>query len=228
MGFSLSRFGQVLGGISSLAHHEAGDASKAGKDLFHAIPTGDGSAAGNDLKSIRDSFINFGGGAIGYSELLGLKFPVKVYSAQVTPTLSRGSRLEKGGLDALEAQGFKGVVNLCAENDADTLAATRLGMNSLHLPIIDNTAPTEAQMKQFLDFATNPANQPTYVHCEAGQGRTGVAVACYRMAVQGWTPDQAMAEAKSYGLKMPVQEEFIRQFGADLAAGKIAGYPKTE
>lgn len=45
-------------------------------------------------------------------------------------------------------------------------------------------------MKKFLDFANDPAHQPTYVHCEAGKGRTGCAVACYRMAIQGWTGHQ--------------------------------------
>ena len=49
-------------------------------------------------------------------------------------------------------------------------------------------------MKDFLDFATNPKNSPCYVHCEAGKGRTGVASACYRMAVEGWPPEKAIAE----------------------------------
>ena len=80
-------------------------------------------------------------------------------------------------------------------------------------------------MKQFLDFATNPKNEPCYVHCEAGVGRTGVAVACYRMAVQGWPPDQAIAEGRKYGLQLPGQIHFVEQFGAQLKSGKIAGYP---
>jgi protein-tyrosine phosphatase len=145
----------------------------------------------------------------------------------VSPTLTRGSRLDASQMDSLAKQGFKGVVNLCAENDNDTAPAAKSGLNSLHVPIIDNTTPTEGQMKQFLDFATNPANQPAYVHCEAGKGRTGVATAAYRMAVQGWPPDQAIAEAKKFGLALPNQIEFLQKFGTDLAAGKIAGYPKT-
>lgn len=93
------------------------------------------------------------------------------------------------------------------------------------MKILDNSAPTQAQVKQFLDFATNPKNSPCYVHCQAGKGRTGVAVASYRMAVEGWPPEKAIAEAKKFGCALPDQLDFLKQFGADLAAGKIAGYP---
>ena len=81
-------------------------------------------------------------------------------------------------------------------------------------------------MKQFLDFTTKPANMPVYVHRQAGKGRTGVAVACYPMAVEKWPPEKALAEARAFGLKVPDQLDFVMQFGADLPAGKIAGYPK--
>ena len=76
-------------------------------------------------------------------------------------------------------------------------------------------------------FATNPANEPCYFHCEAGQGRTGVMAAAYRIAVEGWSGDAALAEAKQFGMKMPDQQQFIQQFAADVQAGKIEGYPKA-
>ena len=82
-------------------------------------------------------------------------------------------------------------------------------------------------MVTYLNFVTNPANQPVYVHCEQGIGRTGIAVAVYRMAVEGWKPQRALDEANAHGLQIPVQQAFILKFGADLAAGKIPGYPAT-
>jgi hypothetical protein len=147
------------------------------------------------------------------------------YQAQVSPGLARGSAVDARGLAALQARGFRSIVNLREEDDSDAAPARALGMASLRLVITDQTAPTTAQMKQFLDFVTKPANQPAYVHCYAGVGRTGVAVACYRMAVQGWPVQRALAEAKFYQLWAPEQITFIQQFGADLQAGRIAGYP---
>jgi protein tyrosine/serine phosphatase len=103
--------------------------------------------------------------------------------------------------------------------------AAKNGFKLLNIPIVDNTAPTTAQMTQFLNYATDPQNQPVYVHCEAGKGRTGVAVACYRMAVEGWTADQAIADGAKYGLGLESQVSFIRDFGNKLDAGQIPGYP---
>jgi protein tyrosine phosphatase (PTP) superfamily phosphohydrolase (DUF442 family) len=177
------------------------------------------------LETAKDDFLDLGGAAIGYAELAGLKYPVKQYSFQVSSGLTRGSRVDEAGMEKLKAKGFKGIVNLCAENNMDAGPAAKNGIHALHLPIIDNTVPSEATVKQFLDFATNPKNQPCYVHCEAGVGRTGVMSAAYRMAVQGWSPAQALAEAKNFGCAMPDQQQFILKLGADLAAGKLPGYP---
>ena len=81
-------------------------------------------------------------------------------------------------------------------------------------------------MKQFLDFANAPANQPTYVHCEAGKGRTGCAVACYRMAIQNWTAEQAIEDGKKFGLQLESQISWLRDaFYLDLEEGKLAPYP---
>ncbi|MEO2091237.1 MAG: hypothetical protein ABGY75_17385 [Gemmataceae bacterium] len=47
----------------------------------------------------------------------------------------------------------------------------------------------------------NRADYPLYVHCNIDRDRTAVAVAAYRVRVQGWQPADAQAEAKSFGLK---------------------------
>lgn len=180
-------------------------------------------AATNELREVKDDFMNAGGAAIGYAEMMGLRYPVKAYQQPVSSQLTRGSRVDAQGVLDLKQKGFKGIVNLCAEQHDDQNAAKAAGMGYLNLKIIDNTPPTEDQMKQFLDFVGK--NQPTYVHCEAGMGRTGVAVACYQMAYQGMSPQQALSEAKAHGCAMPDQQQFILKFGADLQAGKIAGYP---
>jgi protein-tyrosine phosphatase len=180
------------------------------------------------VKGVGAALADAGAEAIGVAETAGLRYPVSSYSSKVSDGLTRGARLEgQASYISLKSQGYKGIVDLTLEGTDDEKFAKGVGLNALNVQILDNSAPTEAQMKQFLDFATNSANEPCYVHCEAGKGRTGVAVACYRMAVEGWSPDQAIAEANKFGLALPNQTQFIRQFGADLAAGNIAGYPKA-
>ena len=223
-----SKIGNVFKGLGKVVSHEAKEIKQAVKGIDKAEDTG--KPIGPAIKAagleIKDSFTDLGGAAIGFAEMMGLKYGVKQYQFQVSPGLSRGSRLENGAMEDLKAKGFKGVVNLCAENDNDAAPAKKNGLNALHLEIIDNTAPTQAQMKQFLDFATKPENQPCFVHCEAGKGRTGVATACYRMAVEGWPLDKTLAEAKSFGMAIPEQVDFLEQFSKDLHAGKISGFPK--
>jgi hypothetical protein len=117
-------------------------------------------------------------------------------------------------------------------------------MMAVNVPIMDNSFDfevnkprIEAQMVDMLTTVAAKESQPVYMHCEAGIGRTGVAVASYRMAIPStppdggparlWTPDEAVAEAEKFGLHLPDQLDFIRTFGADLAAGKFAsaGFP---
>ena len=155
-----------------------------------------------------------GGEAVGVAELAGLRYPVKTYEAQVDGGLYRGSRIDEAQMATLKQQGIRGVVNLCKENNDDAPNAAKLGLASLHVPILDNSVPTIAQMNELIAFATS--NAPTYVHCEAGKGRTGTAVACYRIAVDGWSADEAIAEAKSYGLSLVNQIAFIQEFAESI------------
>jgi protein tyrosine phosphatase (PTP) superfamily phosphohydrolase (DUF442 family) len=182
-------------------------------------------AAEAEARHIALSAENVGAEAIGYAELAGFRYPVTAYQFKVTETLTRGSRLDDAGLKDLKARGFKGVVNLCKEYD-DSAKVRAAKLIPLHLPILDNTAPPLAMMKQFLDFANDPAHQPTYVHCEAGKGRTGCAVACYRMGIQDWTDQQAIDDGKKFGLQLESQISWLSKvFYAHLKGGKLAPYP---
>ena len=126
----------------------------------------------------------------------------------------------------LRAHGFRAIVDLTLEGTKDAALAPAAGLRTLNITTLDNDHPTLAQMKTFLDFVTAPQNAPAYVHCEAGEGRTGVAVACYRMAVQGWPLPQALREAKALGMAAPNQAAFLRTFDAALTAGRIPGYAR--
>jgi tyrosine-protein phosphatase SIW14 len=159
---------------------------------------------------------NLGGLIIGLLELVGLKYPVRTYMFRVTDTLWRGSRLPNdAAYRELEDRGCKLIVSLCAENDMDAIPADKVGLKHFRIPIIDNTHPTESQMFEFLWMTTDPHNWMVMVHCEAGKGRTGVAVACYRMAICDWPFEKALAEAKQFGLTLECQEKFLKEFSVD-------------
>ncbi|MGA2265378.1 MAG: dual specificity protein phosphatase family protein [Phycisphaerae bacterium] len=75
-------------------------------------------------------------------------------------------------------------------------------------------------LKQFLAVTADAANHPIYVHCEAGSARTGYVIAAYRIAVQGWSYDQAIKEAEEFrfNLHVSLNREYDRIL-RELAAG---------
>ncbi len=173
------------------------------------------------LTTLKNKIIDIAGALVGYAEFIGFKYPVKKYRFQVSDVLWRGSRLSAIDIAELKEEGFKLIVNLCGENDTDSKPSSIYGINCIQIPIIDNYPPTKEQMIHFLNLTLDSDNAPIYVHCQAGKGRTGCAVACYRMAVQGWTPDRAIEEAKEFGMGIPKQEEFLRSFGKEIELGRI-------
>jgi protein tyrosine phosphatase (PTP) superfamily phosphohydrolase (DUF442 family) len=163
----------------------------------------------------------------GYTELLGFRYAVKPYHAPLTEKMTRGSRIENAAdVAALKAQGIKTVVSFCAErNRAEERAVKAAGLSFVRIGVIDNKAPSQRQIRRFLDVATDPQSGPIYAHCEAGKGRTGVFIGAWRMAALGWPSGKAVAEAHRYGLSLRSQSDALRDFGRALREGKIAGYP---
>jgi hypothetical protein len=159
-------------------------------------------------------------------------YPVTPYTYQVSRLTSRGQRPDPAKLAELaHQQGCRATINLCAEmteGDDPAIAAAGLAgvLTTSHIPITDMETPTVAQVTELLDLLSGAGAEPTYVHCEAGRGRTGVAIACYRMAVGGWSVADALREAENFGCSVPKQQAFIEVFGELLAAGSIPGrYP---
>jgi Tyrosine phosphatase family len=177
---------------------------------------------------ILDEVANVGLDSYGDLETVPLlhflsQYPVTAYTYAVSPVLSRGERPSVAKLRELAVHGFRRTVNLCAETDGgDTPLITRAGLGgtlqTVHLPIVDMHDPTIAQVVQLLDLLTAPGAPRSYLHCEAGKCRTGVMVACYRMAVMGWNETDAFTEAENFGCSVPLQRAFIEQFAIQLQA----------
>jgi hypothetical protein len=159
------------------------------------------------------------------------RYPVTPYTYRLSGLVGRGQRPRPGKLADLARQGYQATINLCAEmagGDGPAIAEAGLSekLRTFHVPVTDMEPPTVAQVAEVLDLVSGPGAELTYVHCEAGKARTGVAIACYRMAVMGWSSADALTEAINFGCIVPGQQAFIREFGEMLLAGSVPGrYP---
>ena len=63
-----------------------------------------------------------------------------------------------------------------------------------HVPFSDADLPPADVFERFLTILRDPARLPVLVHCEQGFHRTGILVAAYRIGMQGWPLEGAMAE----------------------------------
>ena len=87
----------------------------------------------------------------------------------------------------------------------------------------DDVPPQVHEMRRFLDdYLAVPDEMPVLVHCKAGWGRTGSAIACALMSKHGWSAEQALTH---YWGRVPAarnvmtsngQAEFVRGYGATL------------
>ena len=119
--------------------------------------------------------------------------------AEVTPYLYRGGQPDDAAFSALKKMGIDIVVDMRSGNRKhEKHAVTKLGMRyvqiSWHCPF-----PSDKPFAEFLKIVEDNPKKKILVHCRLGDDRTGMAVAAYRMAEQGWSADQAMAEMHQFG-----------------------------
>jgi hypothetical protein len=110
---------------------------------------------------------------------------------QVTPQLYVGSQFNLRGKRALELQGFNACINMRIEKDD---AAYGLALSQyLHLPTIDDDAPSLEHLEQGVDFIREAIYDggKVYIHCGAGVGRAPTMAAAYLIA-EGHSLDEAL------------------------------------
>jgi len=111
---------------------------------------------------------------------------------QVSPDLYRSAQPAAEGMQNLKQKGIKTIVNLRSFNsDRDEIRGTGLAYEHLFMKAWH---PERKEVVEFLKIVTDPKRKPVLVHCQHGADRTGTMCAVYRVAVQGWTKQQAINE----------------------------------
>jgi uncharacterized protein (TIGR01244 family) len=124
---------------------------------------------------------------------------------QVNENLYRGAQPQRGGLKKLSELGIKTVINLRGASDdtrKEEAEAEASGMRYFNIPMSSLGRPTDEQVERALAVIDARENWPVFVHCQRGADRTGVIVAAFRISHERWTDEQAIAEAKRYGMAL--------------------------
>jgi protein tyrosine/serine phosphatase len=144
--------------------------------------------------------------------------------------LYRGGQMTLFGLKrTISDLGIRTVVSLREGSQRADLAeeeyCRREGIRFVRIPPLSwmgcrGSAAVDAGVDRFLAVLRDPKNRPVLVHCFAGIHRTGGYCAVYRMEMEGWSNERAIAEVKAYGYVNFDNELDIR--------GYLSTYPARE
>jgi protein tyrosine phosphatase (PTP) superfamily phosphohydrolase (DUF442 family) len=117
---------------------------------------------------------------------------------KVSDDLYRSGQPTKAGLRNLKAMGIKTILNLrCFHWDR----LFKSGEDECRYEHIYFMAwhPMVKDVVRFLRIVTDPTRTPVLLHCHRGSERAGTMVAVYRIAVQGWSKEEAIREMTEGG-----------------------------
>ena len=141
---------------------------------------------------------------------------------QITPRFLRGSQPDtESDLAELAKLGVKVIVSVDGARPMAE-AARKLGMRYVHVPMGYNGIARDKEVLLYKAFTT--LQGPFYVHCHHGKHRGPAACAIGLLAVEGWTPEQAVAEMKlagtapKYAGLYAMPGAFVKPTAAELAA----------
>lgn len=129
-------------------------------------------------------------------------------------------------LAKLKAEGVRAILNLRRpteketplaggervpyDAEAEAAEAGRLGLRYFNVPV-DREAPTDEQVAEFLKVVSEPENRPLFIHCSTAN-RVGGFWMIRRVRVDGWSVEEAEAEARRIGLSNEKTRAFARDY----------------
>jgi len=144
---------------------------------------------------------------------------------QMDDILYRGGQPAESDYKALASFGIKTIIDL--RNDEESFAksaAEAAGLKYYNIPMNGVSAPTDADVAQFLKIVNDPASGKVFMHCKAGIHRTGAMGAVYRISHDGWDYDKTFAEMKNYqfsaGLFHGGLQKFVKHYSESAVTSK--------
>ena len=137
---------------------------------------------------------------------------------KVTDGLYRSAQPTAEGIRNLKRVGIRTILNLRSfHSDQETAGDAKLDYENIPEK---SWHPEEEDAVRFLQAVTDTNRTPVLVHCQHGADRTGTMCAVYRIAVQGWSKEEAIREMTEGGYGFhPLWQNLIRWIEAlDVAA----------
>jgi len=148
---------------------------------------------------------------------------------KVSDALYRGGHPSAESLARLRVLGVRTVVSLRTFNvHADRLAG--LGLGYVHVSFKPGH-PEDEDVVRFLKVVGDPDRRPVYVHCKWGTDRCGMMAAVYRIAVQGWPKERAIAEMTAMGYDpktWPEIRRYVEELDAEALREKVTAAEAPE
>jgi protein tyrosine/serine phosphatase len=139
---------------------------------------------------------------------------------KVSDALYRGAQPANEGFAGLKTMGIRTVVNLRTFR-WEKRAVRDAGLDYVKIPM-QAWRTEDEDFDEFLRVVSDPQRQPVFVHCRHGADRVGLAVAIYRVVVQGWSKEAALDEMTRGGFGFHERYdnllEYLREL--DVAAMK--------
>ena len=153
-----------------------------------------------------------------------LTLPGVANFGRLAANLYRGANPEMAAYPSLRNFGIDTVVRFSTGDEfiaAEKARVESLGMAFISLPWRAADLPETNQVVSFLSLVRNHPEHTYFVHCREGVDRTGVMVALYRVAIDGWSTDEAIDEMKAFHsryLLHPHLQSYVESFPSLIAA----------
>ncbi len=138
--------------------------------------------------------------------------------------LYRGANPEMDAYPSLKNFGIDTIVRFSTGDEfiaAERARVESLGMSFISLPWRAAELPETTQVVDFLSLVRDHPERTFFLHCREGVDRTGVMVALYRVAIDGWSTDQAIDEMKAFHYRYllhPHLQSYVESFPELIAA----------